>query len=138
MDDLKPEYNTIMEWLPQRYPFLLVDCVIEVEEEYIRTRKCVSAGDYLKESGNYLIENMAQSASALFGYRNRNSNRIIENMYLAAIEEAEINRLPCVGEVIETEVNVVIAIGTLARVKAVSYGENHKKIGEAGLVLYIS
>lgn len=138
MNALKSECSTIMEWLPQRYPFLLVDCVVELEEEYIRTRKCVSAEDYLKESGSYLIENMAQSASALFGYRNRNSNQNIKNMYLAAIDEARIERLPYVGEVIETEVNVVIAVGTLARVRAVSYGEKHKKIGEAGLVLYIS
>lgn len=128
-----------LKWIPQRYPFILVDRVCELSDSYAKTEKLVSAGDVLTISENYLLENMAQSASALFGYRCR--HHIPEVMYLAGIDEAKVERRPLPGEVMETEVELVIAIGGLARVVCrcfvVDENEEREMIGTGTLVLAV-
>lgn len=127
----------LLRLLPQRPPFLLVDRIRELSEERICTERAVTTEDFLTVSGNYLIENMAQSASALFGYRRLIQKRNYEHMYLAAIDESLISRLPEPGDRLVTEIEVVITAGSLARVKGKSYLED-EVVATSTLVLYVS
>lgn len=102
------------KWIPQRYPFTFIDQIYELSDEYAKSKRVVTTNDSLTLSGSYLIENMVQTASALFGYRNR--NQIPDEMYLAGIDTATIHRCPKPGECLETEVKLVIAAGKFARV----------------------
>lgn len=139
-----------IRWIPQRHPFVLIDRIYTLTENYARTGKAITAGDMLTLSGSYLIENMAQSASALFQYRFREAmpkelpctgaEPSPGEMYLAGIDHAKVKRCPLPGEYLETEVKLVIAIGGLARVTCQCFvvDENRKEkecIGEGSLVL---
>lgn len=132
--------SDLRELVPQRPPFLFVDGISELSEEQILTEKLITAGDYVTLSGSFLVEHMAQSASALFGYRFREKH--CEHMYLAGIDEARIFRMLRPGETVYTEVSVVIAAGSLARVKCKSYvttelGEQ-ELVASAVLILYVA
>ncbi len=139
----------LLELIPQRIPFLLVDCINELSDEKICTERKVTIGDYLPVSASYMIEHMAQSASALMGYRNR--KRKCNHMYLAGIEEAQFQRLPAPGDTVATKVSVELAVGNLAKVQCESRilqsagtGEKNNEYGAgepdgvAVLILYMS
>lgn len=129
----------VRDLIPQRYPFLLVDCILELSDDRILTKKQIADGDYLAISGSFLIEHMAQSASALFGYRFREKS--CEHLYLAGIEDANIVHRSRAGETLFTEVVVVIAVANLAKVQCRSYVHpsmaEQDMAGFATLVLYV-
>ncbi len=129
----------IRDLIPQRYPFFLVDRILELSDDRILTKKQVTDGDYLTISGSFLIEHMAQSAAALFGYRFREKS--CEHMYLAGIEDANIVHRSQAGETLFTEVVVLIAVANLAKVHCCSYVnpsmEEQDMAGYATLVLYV-
>lgn len=69
------DINKIMDSIPHRYPFLLVDRVLEESEGYIKTLKNVTANEpqftghfpfYPIMPGVLIIEAMAQSAALMF------------------------------------------------------------------------
>lgn len=134
MNSQNTKWSKITDKIPQRYPFLMVDDIICISKDKIRTKKAVSYGDYMLSSGTFFLENMAQSASALLG----GGDKKYDNMYLASIDSAKIMRVPRAGERIETEVVIVVAAGSLIRVSAVSYGADSEKLAEAVMVLYAS
>ena len=106
----------MLDFMPQRQPFLMIDRILELSRERICTVRKVTEGDCLTASASYMLENMAQSASALFGYRNSKS----AETYLAGIETAKVPWLPEPGDAIVTEVEVELAIGNLAKVRCTS------------------
>lgn len=100
--------------LPQSYPFLLIDRILQVSENGILTERSVSEGDPLTASGNYLLENMAQSASAFFGFQHRDTPPDL--LYLAEIRNARIHCCPSPGDSVRTDVTLSLAVGGFARV----------------------
>ena len=108
----------MLELMPQRYPFLMIDTVLELSRERVCTGKKVTEGDALTVSASYMMENMAQSASVLFGYRSQAACRQTE---LAGVEEADVPCLPAPGDVVMTEVTVELAVGNLAKVRCESH-----------------
>jgi predicted hotdog family 3-hydroxylacyl-ACP dehydratase len=57
---------------------------------------------FLSESG--MIENIAQTGAAGFGYLDKQQNKAISLGFIASIKNIEIQKLPPVGSVITTEV----------------------------------
>ncbi len=131
------EYS-LLNLISQRPPFLFLDGILELSEECVKTKKVVTEGDYLSVSAVYIVENMAQSAAALFGYRNR--DKICNHMYLAGVESADLKRSLKKGEILVTEVKVILAVGNWGRVECESFVCcNGKKecAANASLTLYI-
>ena len=132
------KYETYPLQIPQSYPFVLVDRILELSEDHIRTERSVSEGDLLAVSGSYLIENMAQSSSALLGFRYRDDPP--DRLYLADIKSAQIRFCPSPGDYIRTDVSIQLAVGGFAKVSCQSlirrnpYG-NWSPIGDADLTL---
>lgn len=132
-------YN-LLDFILHRPPFLFVDSILDLSDEYVRTQRTITVGDYLIVSGTYVIENMAQSAAALFGYRNRNQKKKCNHMYLASIESAQVERSLREGEILVTEVRVILAIGNWGRVECESFvemGEKREYVANGTLTLYI-
>lgn len=101
----------IRELIPQREPFIMVDGLLSATEKEIRSYFMVRAGnpllkdDSLRESG--LIENIAQTAAAMNGYRARISGEPVRLGFIGGIKNLEIHALPLVGDRLETEVREI-------------------------------
>ena len=107
--------------IPQRPPFVMVDCVLSCEDAdavtqfTVRPDNILLDGDFLSASG--IIENMAQSCAARMGCVNRLSNlpgvNRLSNLpgkigTIGDIKDCEILRYPRCHEVLKTYVHIVI------------------------------
>lgn len=103
----------IQNFLPHRAPMLMVDVVLELSNQKVKTvfeikgDNLFVADDYFVETG--LIENAAQTCSAIVGqtFFLDDNNNVKENVqvigFISGIKKINIHKLPKVGEVIRTE-----------------------------------
>ena len=103
----------ILELLPQRPPFVMVDRLTYDDETStrsiftLREGNLFCSGGRMEEAG--LIENMAQTCAARMGYRARTepqSDGMVRVGFIGAIRGITIVRVPLVGEVLTTTVEV--------------------------------
>src|SRR5579871_6249920 len=102
-----PDINTL---IPQGPPFLMVDRLLAAEAPVTRTGYRVAAANPLVEDGRFsvagLIENMAQTAAAGAGYEAQAAGARMHSGAIVSINRLEIERLPAVGDDLETTVTV--------------------------------
>jgi len=97
----------VLELIPQRTPIVMIDALQQADaEKTVSTFEikdsCIFCNNgFLSESG--LIENIAQTGAAGFGYSDRQQNKTVSLGFIASIKNIEINQLPTVGSVITTE-----------------------------------
>jgi len=105
-------------YLPHRYPFLLLDRVVELEPGARAVAlTTVSAARAFPQV--LLVESVAQLAGIATIQQDG------EGGFLAAIEQAEFGRAPLIGDVLSVTVKVVKAFGRLFMVEGeVSCGNN--------------
>ncbi len=117
--------------LPHRFPFRFVDRVAD-GRGVVR----LTAGAFWTPGSDawpigWLVEAAAQSAALLLSPE---SGVAPENLFLAAIDEAEMLRLPGPGETVEIEIRLEARFGRLIRIRADVHA-NGVAIGSVGLVL---
>lgn len=105
---------TILDYIPQHQPFVLVDQIITCNEDYCKTSFEVKAdnpltyNDTLLESG--VIENIAQSCAARIGYLAIHTKRqSVRIGVIGGIKDLAINNLPKVGDTLHTEIFKVLS-----------------------------
>lgn len=103
----------ILQLLPQRLPFVMVDELTHYDKTsarssfMVREENLFCFGGRMEEAG--LIENMAQTCAARMGYRARmelQSDGMVRVGFIGAIRGITIVRVPLVGEVLTTTVEV--------------------------------
>ena len=97
------------EILPQREPFVFVDWLEHYDEVETRTSFTVREGHLLVEEGHLtapgILENMAQSSAARIGYLCKYVLHVpVRIGYIGAVRNFRVNRLPAVGETLETSI----------------------------------
>jgi beta-hydroxyacyl-ACP dehydratase FabZ len=108
------DINEIRKILPHRYPFLLVDCIVELEPERIVGIKNVTVNepffqghfpDFPVMPGVLIVEAMAQAAGVLVlqGISDRDSKLV----FLVAIENARFRKPVVPGDTLRLEMTVV-------------------------------
>lgn len=109
-----PPFEAIVlsELLPQRPPYLLVDRLLDYDTERIRCRLQVTADHLMVDDGRLspagLIEHIAQTCATRIGFINKYIlHRPVTIGYVASLHDLRLERLPRVGETIETEVRVL-------------------------------
>jgi 3-hydroxyacyl-[acyl-carrier-protein] dehydratase len=104
-------------YLPHRYPFLLLDRVVELEPgDRAVALTTISASHVFPQV--LLVESVAQLAGIATIQQDG------EGGFLAAIDRAEFSRAPLIGDVLTVTVRVVKAFGRLFMVEGdVSCGE---------------
>ena len=108
--------------LPQKEPFVMVDCLYECSEKLVRTgfqpgeQNIFSAAGFFTEPG--LIENMAQSAAAGTGYFFRQQNKPAPVGFIGAIKDFKLSKLPSVNDLLSTEINVIAEVLNASVIKA--------------------
>ena len=104
-------------YLPHRFPFLLLDRVVELEPG-LRAVAQTTVSASCAFSQVLLVETVAQLAGIVAIQQDG------EGGFLAAIEQAEFSRLPVVGDVLTVTARVLKAFGRLFLIEgAISCGE---------------
>ena len=100
--------ENILELVPQRAPFLMVDGIIESDEKKTITSFYIKEDNILVKDGRFseagLIENIAQTAAARAGITAARENKPVAIGYIAAVQNLEIITLPQTNNTIHTEI----------------------------------
>ena len=105
-------------YLPHRYPFLLLDRVVELEPG-VRAVAVTTVSASRDFPQVLLVESVAQLAGIATIQQDG------EGGFLAAIDQAEFSRAPLIGDVLTVRARVVKAFGRLFMVEGeVSCGNN--------------
>jgi 3-hydroxyacyl-[acyl-carrier-protein] dehydratase len=105
----------IVKYLPHRYPFLLVDKVVDYTDMYLRAIKNVTANEPFFQGhfpdnpvmpGVLITEALAQ-AGAILAYIKAKSSPRDYIFYLAGIDNAKFKQMVLPGDQLELEVNIV-------------------------------
>jgi beta-hydroxyacyl-ACP dehydratase FabZ len=103
------DVNQISAILPHRYPFLLIDRIVEVRQGYIVGQKCVTMNEWYFQGhfpqkpvmpGVLQIEAMAQTGAVLALATTEDPNQIV---YLAGVDGARFRKPVVPGDVLRIE-----------------------------------
>lgn len=100
----------IHELLPQQPPFVVVDSLTYFDSKRVRSEITITEDNIFTDDFSFsvsgLLENIAQTCALRLGYVNKfilKNNKILIG-YIGAIRNFRVERLPRVGETIQTEV----------------------------------
>ncbi|MDR3194837.1 MAG: hydroxymyristoyl-ACP dehydratase [Tannerella sp.] len=100
--------------IPQRAPMVMIDVFWEGSDTAAVTGLTVSAGNLFCAGGRLtepgLVEHVAQSASALAGYKAFRRQQPAPTGYIGEIRKFRIFRLPAVGESLRTSIQILSEI----------------------------
>jgi len=100
--------ENILELVPQRAPFLMVDSILDSDEKKTTTCFRITEDNILVKDGKFseagLIENIAQTAAARAGITAARENKPVAIGYIAAVQNLEIIALPETNNTIHTEI----------------------------------
>lgn len=102
--------DEILKILPHRYPFLLIDRIVEASETYVRGIKCVTMNEWFFQGhfpdkpvmpGVLIIEAMAQTGAVMVHQWEENKDKLV---FLARVDKARFRGLVQPGDVLRIEV----------------------------------
>ena len=102
----------VRELLPQQSPFVMVDRLTYFDERRVQSETTITEKnifvDDLSLSASGLLENIAQTCALRLGYVNKYIlKKNIQVGYIGAVRNFSVERLPRVGEAIQTEVEIL-------------------------------
>ena len=117
------EKINILELLPQRPPFIMVNALTHFDETLICTRTKIAADNILVENDTFtesgIIENIAQTCATRIGYINKYiSNTSVKIGFIGSIKDLVFEELPKVGDELKTTIEVVSEVFAIVLVKA--------------------
>ncbi len=121
---MKVTQENIDKYLPQKRPFIMVDSLINATETgfesqfTVRTDNIFLEGDTLTEPS--LIENIAQTCGAGFGYLQSHGSGEPRLGFIGAITKLTVHNLPRLNDLIDTKVTIVYSMENIF----VAKGEN--------------
>jgi predicted hotdog family 3-hydroxylacyl-ACP dehydratase len=129
--------------LPQQEPFVMIGSLVYFDERLTTTETIIREDHIFTDEGLFsasgLIENIAQTCAARIGFVNKYIlKKGIQIGFIGAIRNLEVFRLPKVGEMITTTVNVVEEIfGMTLATAQVTCGEETLVTTEIKIALKI-
>jgi len=106
--------ESVVAYLPQRPPFVMIDELIQADEVNIRSGFTIREGHLLVKDGHFteagLVENMAQTAAAGTGFTAQQQGLTPPVGFIGALKNLIVNELPGIGEKIITEVTFVTQV----------------------------
>ena len=113
----------ILELIPQRPPFLLIDRLVDFQPEVSTTSFMVQSdgifvrNGFLSEAG--LMENIAQSCAARIGYINKFcKNETVKLGIIGAVKDFKLNFLPEIGSTLITKITTISEVFGITLVSA--------------------
>lgn len=133
MNDIDLREVNVLELLPQRPPFVMIDSLIHFDEVLTATMFEVRIDNLFVEDGTLnscaLVENIAQTCAARMGYINRFIyKKNVKLGFIGSVKNLSVLRPVRVGDVLTTCIEVVEEVMQLTLVTA------YIKVGEETLV----
>lgn len=105
------EKADILKYIPQRAPFVMIDELISANTELFTSTFVIQEENPMVEenifSENGVLEHIAQTCAAGFGYLGSQEGKKGSLGFIGAISKVEVSNLFQVGEKIETRVKVL-------------------------------
>ena len=136
------DIKEIMNIIPHRYPFLLIDKVIKIEENKITAIKNVTANEYYFQGhfptepvmpGVLIIESLAQAGAVALLSKNEFKGKIA---YFAGINNAKFRRKVVPGDTLRLEVELTKIRGKAGVGYGIAYVDD-KKVCEGELTFMV-
>ena len=136
------DIKEIMDIIPHRYPFLLIDKVIKIEENKITAIKNVTANEYYFQGhfptepvmpGVLIIESLAQAGAVALLSKDEFKGKIA---YFAGINNAKFRRKVVSGDTLRLEVELTKIRGKAGVGYGIAYVED-KKVCEGELTFMV-
>lgn len=112
----------ILELLPQRRPFVMVDRLVHYDPVVTTTRFKVRPDNLFCDDGHLsasgMVENIAQTCAARLGYINYTSGQPVKIGYIGSVNNFMINRNPAAGETLMTTIEVIREVFNITLVHA--------------------
>ncbi len=109
--------NTITSFIPQRNPFVMIDTLIAADENGFESNFYLTQHNLFNENGTItepaLIENIAQTCAAGFGYLGSKSNEKPSLGYIGSISKLTVHELPQADNTIHTQVSIISKLGNI-------------------------
>ena len=116
--------DAITDFIPHRPPFVMIDNLVHVTRERFESDFTVRADNVLVEDGllaeTGLIEHIAQTCAASFGYLDRQEGGTPKIGFIGAVSKVLVSELPPVGATISTVVTPLHQLGNIYLVKGES------------------
>ena len=113
----------ILELLPQRRPFVMIDSLLYCDMAVTRASLEVREDNIFNDGGHLstagICENIAQTCAARLGYLSLSSGQPVRLGFIGAISNMQVLRTPRTGEVLVTEINVLQEVFNITLVHAV-------------------
>lgn len=131
----------VLDLIPQRPPFIMIDCLTHFDPVITSSRFTVRDNNLFFSEGRLLasglIENIAQTCAARIGYINRLSNEVIKLGFIGAVRNLKIYKTPLAGDTIYTTITVKGEVFQMTLVDAV-VKLNDETIAEAEMKIALS
>ena len=120
----------IADIIPHRPPFVMIDNLVEVNESrfesdfFIQEDNVLVRSGFFEESG--LIENIAQTCAAGFGYLDHEKGGEAKIGFIGAVSKLELFELPLAHSTINTIVTPTHQLGNIFLVKGENYCNGRK------------
>lgn len=109
------ENSEILNYIPQRPPFVMVDKILDVSELYTKSSFTISPTNVFCKNGIFyeagLIENIAQTAAAGAGFAQVKDGGTPKIGVIGAIKKLSISKRPLDDDKLITTVNIVSSFG---------------------------
>jgi len=132
--------NDIINYIPQRPPFVMIDTLISTDEVCSKTSFTIPHDHFFVEDGFFiasgLVENMAQTAAAGTGFKAFHSGTAAPVGFIGALKNLLINTLPKSGATITTTVNFGMQVLNAQIVQA-SIMQDQMEIASCELKIFI-
>ena len=131
----------VLDLIPQRPPFIMIDCLTHFDPVITSSRFTVRDNNLFFSEGRLLasglIENIAQTCAARIGYINRLGNEVIKLGFIGAVRNLKIYKTPLAGDTIYTTITVKEEVFQMTLVDAV-VKLNDETIAEAEMKIALS
>lgn len=131
----------VLEIIPQKNPFVMVSTLESASEKELTTTFTIEENNVLNENGEFstpgLIENIAQSCAAGFGYLARKANAAPKIGFIGSVSKLNAYSNPKIGDTIKTEITVITVFENITMIKGTNY-LNETKLVECEMKIVIT
>lgn len=125
--------DAITDYIPHRAPFVMVDNLASATRERFESDFTVTNDNVLVQDGFFqetgLIEHIAQTCAASFGYLDREEGGEPKIGFIGAVSKVLVTELPPVGATIRTVVTPLHQLGNIYLVKGESFLDGRILLG---------
>ncbi|MDH5474140.1 MAG: hypothetical protein OEX22_00460 [Cyclobacteriaceae bacterium] len=134
--------DDVLDYIPQRPPFVMVDAVYEKGENHVVTGLTIEENNVMVENGEFkdggLIENIAQTAALFAGTKFKDAGKEIPLGYIAGIKDVKIFQNPSTGSDIFTTTTLTNEMMNIQIVKGEVKNSKEEILASCELRIFIN